>query len=86
MAAEDVAVRDASVRLGAVESNNSLRARTISIHFLQPNSKSVDLMAWSNDAEEQQQKDGLRARSSQVEARRGDRLCNTATIVWGDEL
>lgn len=83
MVAEDVAVRDATVWLGAAESSKSPRARTISIHFLQPNSKSIDLVAWSNDAEKQRQQ---QARSSQVEARRGDRLCNTATIVWGDEL
>lgn len=59
------------------------RARAISIHYLQANSKSIDLVAWANDDDTEQHGTGS-VRSTQVEARRGHRLCNTATIVWGE--
>lgn len=85
VAAEDLAVRDATVRLGrgGAESNKSPRARTISLHYLRPNKSSVDLVAWTNNDDGAVKK---RGGSSQVEARRGHRLCNTATIVWADKI
>lgn len=84
MAAEDVAVRDAAARVGGAETSSAwTRARAISIHYLQANSKAIDLVAWANDDDVERQ--GARSiRSTQVEARRGHRLCNTATIVWGE--
>jgi len=63
----------------------------------QANSQAVDLVAWANnnddddtDGDKGKMEEKARAKaketgvlSSQVEARRGHRLCNTATILWG---
>ena len=102
--AEDVAVRDAAARLQSSSSSSSSssaeaaaaapRARSLSLHYLQANSKMVDVAAWVNDAAQMKGEEGGKEGggegpsigvSSQIEVRRGGKLCNHGTILWQEE-
>jgi len=97
MVAEDVAVRDAAARLQSSSSSSSAaaaaaaapRARSLNLHYFQANSKMVDVAAWVNDAAEVKGEGGREGTSmgvsSQIEVRRGGKLCNHGTILWQEE-
>ena len=74
---EEVALRDAAAKAAKKKTTTTTpapppRVRAINLHYLQANSRVVDLAAWLNEG----------GSSSQVEVTRGGKLCNLANIVW----
>lgn len=84
VAAEEIALLDVAARKKE-STSQAPRARALSLHYLQANDRVVDLAAWTlqdaceKSGGEEGGDDGL---LTQIEVRRGGKLCNSGSIIW----